>query len=139
VRRLNAHREKNAAAPDESKQSEGSIPPYLLDRGEVNRAKVLSNTIKEKRKQKAGKWSVPLPKVAPITEDEMFKVIKTGKRKSECCFCVACSLAQPAGSDLRMRGWLTRVLLRDRRERVEAHGHKGDLCRAVLYPQGAEV
>ena len=45
--------------------------------------KVLSNTIKEKRKQKAGKWSVPLPKVAPITEDEMFKVIKTGKRKSK--------------------------------------------------------
>lgn len=44
---------------------------------------VLSNTIKEKRKQKAGKWSVPLPKVAPITEDEMFKVIKTGKRKSK--------------------------------------------------------
>jgi len=80
---LNAHREKNASAPDDSKQTEGSIPPYLLDRGEVNRAKVLSNTIKEKRKQKAGKWSVPLPKVAPITEDEMFKVIKTGKRKKK--------------------------------------------------------
>lgn len=48
------------------------------------RAQVLSNTIKEKRKQKAGKWSVPIPKVAPIGEEEMFKVIKTGKRKSEC-------------------------------------------------------
>ena len=80
---LNAHREENASAPDEVKQTDGSIPPYLLDRGEVNRAKVLSNTIKEKRKQKAGKWAVPLPKVAPVTEDEMFKVIKTGKRKKK--------------------------------------------------------
>ena len=58
------------------------------------RLQVLSNTIKEKRKQKAGKWSVPLPKVAPITEDEMFKVIKTGKRKSAS----GPSAASPGGS-----------------------------------------
>jgi ribosome biogenesis protein NSA2 len=38
--------------------------------------------IREKRKEKAGKWDVPLPKVKPISEDEMFKVIKTGKRQS---------------------------------------------------------
>ena len=31
---------------------------------QVDRAKVLSNTIKQKRKQKAGKWEVPLPKVS---------------------------------------------------------------------------
>lgn len=80
---LNAHREENSSAPNEVKSTDGSIPPYLLDRGETNRAKVLSNTIKEKRKQKAGKWAVPIPKVAPVTEDEMFKVIKTGKRKKK--------------------------------------------------------
>jgi len=80
---IKAHQEKNATNPDEKTKQEGSIPPYLLDRGEVNRAKVLSNTIKEKRKQKAGKWSVPIPKVAPIGEDEMFKVIKTGKRQKK--------------------------------------------------------
>ena len=40
VRRLKAHQEKNATAPDEKTKQEGSIPPYLLDRGEVNRAKV---------------------------------------------------------------------------------------------------
>lgn len=32
-------------------------------RRQVDRAKVLSNTIKQKRKEKAGKWEVPLPKV----------------------------------------------------------------------------
>ena len=58
---------------------EGAVPPYLLDREGVSRAKVsltlgflayvgngyqvLSNTVKQKRKEKAGKWSVPIPKV----------------------------------------------------------------------------
>jgi ribosome biogenesis protein NSA2 len=37
--------------------------------------------VKQKRKEKAGKWSVPIPKVKPISDDEMFKVMKTGKRK----------------------------------------------------------
>lgn len=31
---------------------------------QVDRAKVLSNTVKQKRKEKAGKWEVPLPKVS---------------------------------------------------------------------------
>ncbi|KHN10086.1 Ribosome biogenesis protein NSA2 like [Glycine soja] len=44
---------------------------------------VLSNTIKQKRKEKAGKWDVPLPKVRPVAEDEMFKVVRTGKRKTK--------------------------------------------------------
>jgi ribosome biogenesis protein NSA2 len=38
--------------------------------------------VKQKRKERAGKYAVPLPKVAPISEAEMFKVIKTGKRQS---------------------------------------------------------
>ncbi|KAH9737939.1 Ribosomal protein S8e family protein [Citrus sinensis] len=44
---------------------------------------VLSNTIKQKRKEKAGKWEVPLPKVRPVAEDEMFKVIRSGKRRTK--------------------------------------------------------
>ena len=47
------------------------------------RAKVLSNTIKQKRKEKAGKWEVPLPKVRPVAEDEMFRVLRSGKRKAK--------------------------------------------------------
>ena len=61
----------------------GAVPTYLLDRENVSRAKVLSNTVKQKRKEKAGKYAVPIPKVKPITEAEMFKVMRTGKRKSK--------------------------------------------------------
>lgn len=50
---------------------------------QVDRAKVLSNTIKQKRKEKAGKWEVPLPKVRPVAEQEMFKVLKSGKRQKK--------------------------------------------------------
>jgi ribosome biogenesis protein NSA2 len=60
-----------------------AVPAYLLDREQADRAKVLSNTIKQKRKEKAGKWEVPLPKVRGIAEDEMFKVLKTGKREKK--------------------------------------------------------
>jgi ribosome biogenesis protein NSA2 len=42
---------------------EGAVPHYLLDRETQQRAKVLSNMVKQKRKEKAGKWDVPLPKV----------------------------------------------------------------------------
>ena len=44
---------------------------------------ILSNMIRQKRKEKAGKWDVPLPKVQAISEDEMFKVINTGKRQKK--------------------------------------------------------
>jgi hypothetical protein len=61
----------------------GAKPAYLLDRTGNNRAKILSNSLKQKRKEKAGKWDVPLPKVRGIAEDELFKVVRTGKRKSK--------------------------------------------------------
>lgn len=38
--------------------------------------------VKQKRKEKVGKWDVPIPKVKPIAEDEIFKVIRSGKRQS---------------------------------------------------------
>eukprot|EP01102_Stenamoeba_stenopodia_P001627 TRINITY_DN11468_c0_g1_i1.p1 TRINITY_DN11468_c0_g1~~TRINITY_DN11468_c0_g1_i1.p1 ORF type:complete len:157 (+),score=43.88 TRINITY_DN11468_c0_g1_i1:225-695(+) len=39
--------------------------------------------IKQKRKEKAGKWNVPIPKVRPLSEDEVFRVLRTGKRKKK--------------------------------------------------------
>lgn len=50
---------------------------------QADRAKVLSNSIKQKRKEKAGKWEVPLPKVRPVAEQEMFKVLQSGKRQKK--------------------------------------------------------
>ena len=75
--RLNKH--KVAEAPS----NEEPIPHYLLDREGVSHAKVLSNSIKQKRKEKAGKWTVPIPKVKPVGEDEVFKVMKSGKRQKK--------------------------------------------------------
>jgi len=77
------HEEKSSKHKNKDAVQEGAVPAYLLDREEVSRAKVLSNTIKQKRKEKAGKWNVPIPKVAPVTEADVFKVIKTGKREKK--------------------------------------------------------
>lgn len=77
------HEEKSSKHKNKDAVQTGAIPAFLMDREEVSRAKVLSNTVKQKRKEKAGKWNVPIPKVAPVTEAEMFKVIKTGKRQKK--------------------------------------------------------
>lgn len=78
---IKAHEEKEATAKDEKQKTDGAVPAYLLDRNEVNRTKVLSNMIKQKRKEKAGKWKVPIDKVKAMSEDEMFKIMKSGKRR----------------------------------------------------------
>ena len=54
-----------------------------MDRETQTRAKVLSNMVKQKRKEKAGKWNVPIPQVKAMGEDEVFKVLATGKRKKK--------------------------------------------------------
>lgn len=77
------HSERNNKHASEEEVQKGAVPAYLLDREGVTRAKVLSNTIKQKRKEKAGKWAVPIPKVKPITDDEMFRVMRTGAKKAK--------------------------------------------------------
>jgi ribosome biogenesis protein NSA2 len=74
------HEERDNKHKNEDAVPKGAVPSYLLDREGQSRAKVLSNTVKQKRKEKAGKWSVPVPKVRPMAEAEMFRVVKTGKR-----------------------------------------------------------
>ena len=98
------HEEKQTKTKSDENVQEGAVPAYLLDREKQNRAKVLSNMIKQKRKEKAvcntliicnivfvllnktlnkkGKWEVPLPKVKAMSESEVFKVVKTGKSRS---------------------------------------------------------
>ncbi len=97
------HEEKQTKTKSDENVQEGAVPAYLLDREKQNRAKVLSNMIKQKRKEKAvcfcliqeknikvyiksniqGKWEVPLPKVKAVSETEAFKVVKTGKSRSK--------------------------------------------------------
>jgi len=77
------HEEKEAKHKADDGVPQNAMPSYLLNRDQVDRAKVLSNTIKQKRKEKAGKWEVPLPKVRPMAEDEVFKVLKSGKRQKK--------------------------------------------------------
>jgi ribosome biogenesis protein NSA2 len=77
------HDERTNKHKDADAVPKGAVPAYLLERQGVSRAKVLSNTVKEKRKEKAGKWAVPIPKVRPMAEAEMFKVVKSGKRQKK--------------------------------------------------------
>lgn len=80
-KKIRSHEVKEAevAAP----KPEGALPTYLFDRKNVNRTKVLTNMLRQKRKEKAGKWTVPIPKVKAMTEDEMFRVLQSGKRKKK--------------------------------------------------------
>ncbi|CDQ79279.1 unnamed protein product [Oncorhynchus mykiss] len=80
---LKMHEQRKTKQKNDDKTPEGAVPAYLLDREGQSRAKILSNMIKQKRKEKAGKWEVPLPKVRAQGETEVLKVIRTGKRQKK--------------------------------------------------------
>jgi len=60
-----------------------ALCPPIYSTARARYAKALSSAIKQKRKDKAAKYAVPLPHVRGIAEDEMFKVVKTGKSKKK--------------------------------------------------------
>mmetsp|Transcript_16127 Transcript_16127/g.13673 ORF Transcript_16127/g.13673 Transcript_16127/m.13673 type:complete len:133 (+) Transcript_16127:41-439(+) len=68
---IKAHEEKSVDVKVDQ-PDEGAIPTYLMDRENVNQTKILSNMVKQKRKEKAGKWNVPIEKVKAMSEAEMF-------------------------------------------------------------------
>jgi len=78
---LKMHEERDTKQKKTEEVPDGAVPAYLLDREGQSRAKVLSNMIKQKRKEKAGKWEVPIPKVRSQAEAEVFRVMKSGKTK----------------------------------------------------------
>lgn len=80
---IKAHEERNVKGAAAEKEPANPIPSYLLDRASATNAKALSTQIKNKRAEKAAKFSVPLPKVKGISEEEMFKVVKTGKKTAK--------------------------------------------------------
>lgn len=79
-KKIKAHEERNVKSSAPNEPSSTPLPQYLLDRSQATNAKALSSAIKNKRNEKAAKFSVPLPKVRSISEEEMFKVVKTGKK-----------------------------------------------------------
>lgn len=82
-KKIKAHEESSVKTKSSAPEpSSTPLPAYLLDRdrGRENEAKKLSSSIKERRNEKAAKFSVPLPKVRGISEEEMFKVVKTGAK-----------------------------------------------------------
>jgi ribosome biogenesis protein NSA2 len=79
---IRAHEERNVKSATDATPSE-PLPQYLLDRSNPSNAKALSSAIKNKRNEKAAKFSVPLPKVRGISEEEMFKAVKTGKKTAK--------------------------------------------------------
>lgn len=82
-RTIKMHEEKDRDQKVDDGAPQNAVPAYLMERDQADRAKVLSNSIKQKRKEKAGKWEVPLPKVRPVAEEEMFKVMRSGKRQKK--------------------------------------------------------
>lgn len=79
-KKIKAHEERNVKSSAPAEPSNVAAPEYLLDRSNQTSAKALSSQIKQKRAEKAAKFSVPLPKVRGIAEEEVFKVVKTGQK-----------------------------------------------------------
>lgn len=82
-KQIRAHEEKTVKSTAPSEPSSTPLPQYLLDRTQPTSAKALSSAIKNKRNEKAARFSVPLPRVRGIAEEEMFKVVKTGKKTAK--------------------------------------------------------
>merc|ERR1719251_130511 len=60
---IKAHQEKKTKQSAEAPEDAGAVPAYLLDREQQTQAKAISSMVKQKRKEKAGKWEVPIPTV----------------------------------------------------------------------------
>ena len=80
-KRIRAHEQKDVKSADgPTEPGKTPLPQYLLDRAQPTQAKRLSSAIKNKRAEKAAQFQVPLPKVRGIAEEEMFKVVTTGRK-----------------------------------------------------------
>lgn len=51
--RIRQHEQQTGKQKKEPMAGQGAVPAYLLDREQQSRSKVLSNTVKQKRKEKA--------------------------------------------------------------------------------------
>ncbi|CAK5116140.1 unnamed protein product [Meloidogyne enterolobii] len=81
MRKLIKQHEEKEQKSTVDEPSEGAIPTYLLDRQKQAVGKAISSAVKQKRKEKAAKYQVPLPKVKAVSDAEAFKVVSTGKSR----------------------------------------------------------
>lgn len=121
------HQEGSNKHSSEENVTDGAVPAYLLDREETSRAKILSNTVKQKRKEKAGAcmllcvfgetWTSLVPCCpAGLTYDYITCV----SRQVDC--------AHPKGeASGRRRDVQTDLLRQEAQEPLEAHDHQGIL------------
>ena len=80
-KQIRAHEQKDVqSSGGPAEHGSTPLPQYLLDRAQPTTARQLSSAIKNKRAEKAAKFAVPLPRVRGIAEEEMFKVVTTGKK-----------------------------------------------------------
>ncbi|KAH9578118.1 Ribosomal protein S8e/ribosomal biogenesis NSA2 [Trypanosoma melophagium] len=79
-KKIREHEETQSTERVREKGPRNALPSFLMDRSEADRAKVLSNSLKQKCKEKAGKWAVPIEKVRPVSEEEMMRAVTSGKR-----------------------------------------------------------
>jgi ribosome biogenesis protein NSA2 len=82
-KQIKQHEQRNITQSEPTPSTDGAVPTYLLDRAQEKTAKQLSSMVKQKRKEAAARFSVPLPKVRGMAEEEVFKVLKTGKSKGK--------------------------------------------------------
>ncbi|KAF4834297.1 Ribosome biogenesis protein nsa2 [Colletotrichum tropicale] len=78
-RRIKAVEERNVKKAEDSLPYD-PVPHYLLDRNEPSATKAVASSIKQRRNEKAARFNATLRKVRGISEDEMFKVVTTGKK-----------------------------------------------------------
>lgn len=81
-KQIRAHEARDVEAPTAGDAST-PLPGYLLDRSQPARARALSSAVKTKRAEKAARFAVPLPRVRGISEEEMFRVVTTGKKTAK--------------------------------------------------------
>jgi ribosome biogenesis protein NSA2 len=98
-KQIKTHEERNVKSSAPAEPSKTPLPQYLLDKSKSTNAKALSSAstlntsfcwkliypdlVKNKRNENAARFSVPLPRVKGIAENEMFKVVKTGKKTAK--------------------------------------------------------
>jgi len=78
-KKLRALEQKKTTATVD-KEDAGALPAYLLDRKDKQSGNALATQVKQKQKDKAAKYNVPIPKVRMQSENEVFREVKSGKR-----------------------------------------------------------